>query len=580
MLLAAATTRAQERPVDDMRVQDIPVHQDREPLPAFRDVLSLQGRPLAVKPEHQRHVALVEIGDQEACLYWSNRRSGMEAYRGLMARARGAGYTVNAVFEASEMLLQTFYGARNETVAVEYHGEMDDLFNELLIGAIQADASDIHIRIRTREAHVRLRIHGEMLYMRPLARETAMSMVRAIFSNTDPRSRRGHATFTMERDTQARLERRITVRLKGETQTREVRYQLRWQSMPHGNDGVNVILRVLPTTTSKIRSLEALGFMPAQCELLGGELMRRSSGLILVAGITGAGKSTTLATLATEWIRTHQDRLNLVTIEDPIEYDIPGAGGQHQVSRADGDDKGEHTVTFASVLRAALRADPDAMLVGEVRDHEVAEITVHAVETGHLVMTTLHAQSPFVAVDRLVELSRNRHAIATDRFLLAAMYQKLVPTLCPACKVPWTEVANRVLPPVLFDHLYLELNGDVEGVFFRGPGCERCQQLGVAGRVVVAEILTPDIEQLDLISERKNNELAAHWRGGLSTINKAVQGKDCGDHALWHIRRGEVSPLDADLAIDGFMNRREPGIQAAWYHQRRGARAGEGRRLA
>jgi type II secretory ATPase GspE/PulE/Tfp pilus assembly ATPase PilB-like protein len=197
---------------------------------------------------------------------------------------------------------------------------------------------------------------------------------------------------------------------------------------------------------------------------------------VLVTGPTGAGKSTTLYSMLT---RRQSSEINVVTIEDPIEYQLPGAN-QVQVNAKAG-------VTFAASLRAILRQDPDVIMVGEIRDAETAEIVCHAAQTGHLVLSTLHTNSALAAIERLLTLDVKPVTINAATNLVIA--QRLARRICMRCRAPY-------LPsPEVLHRLHLDA-GSWE--FQRGTGCDACGQTGYSGRVGLYEIqrLSPKLKDL------------------------------------------------------------------------------------
>jgi len=205
----------------------------------------------------------------------------------------------------------------------------------------------------------------------------------------------------------------------------------------------------------------------------------RPNGILLVCGPTGSGKTTTLYACLGE---VNRPDLNIVTIEDPVEYRLPGIS-QHQVNAQIG-------LRFSDILRGILRQDPDVLLVGEIRDGETASIAAEAALTGHLVMSSLHANDSVQAVIRLVKLGVEPHLVAPT--LVGVLSQRLVRRICPACKESYT-AAPEQLRPYFF-------NPDAESItLFRGRGCPQCFGSGYAGRVGVYSMLEISENMRDLI---------------------------------------------------------------------------------
>jgi len=208
------------------------------------------------------------------------------------------------------------------------------------------------------------------------------------------------------------------------------------------------------------------------------ELLKRTTGIILVTGPTGSGKSTTLYAALN---RVHTEEKNIITVEDPVEYQLKGVGQIHVNPKIG--------LTFASGLRSILRQDPDVIMVGEIRDVETAEIAIQASLTGHLVLSTLHTNDAPSAIVRLIDMGVEPFLVASS--LMAVLAQRLVRVICLHCKGPYT--------PSEVERSYFE-NAPPEGDFtlYRGTGCDKCQGKGYLGRTAIFEtlIITDSIRQM------------------------------------------------------------------------------------
>ncbi|MCK6528886.1 GspE/PulE family protein [Myxococcota bacterium] len=245
-------------------------------------------------------------------------------------------------------------------------------------------------------------------------------------------------------------------------------------------DGEKVVLRLLAGTTA-MTNLESLGIGPHELPRIR-ELAGRSSGLVLVTGPTGSGKSSTLYSL----LKTiDPNRVNVTTLEDPIEVRLPHIT-QGQTNPKAG-------FTFARGLRAILRQDPDVIMVGEMRDIETAQIAFQASLTGHLVFSTLHTSSTVETITRLLDMGLEPYIVASS--LTAVLAQRLVRKLCRSCAEPWTpddDLRHQLgfpLPP---------LNGPL----YRPVGCAECSQTGYKGRTGIFELMVVDDAMRDLIKNR------------------------------------------------------------------------------
>lgn len=239
--------------------------------------------------------------------------------------------------------------------------------------------------------------------------------------------------------------------------------------------GEKVVMRLLDKRP-ELLDLKMLGFEPSQLQLFENALWK-PHGLVLVTGPTGSGKSTTLYAALN---KRFSPEINILTIEDPVEYQIPGIS-QVQV-------KPDIGLTFASGLRAFLRQDPDVILVGEVRDLETAEICIRASLTGHMVLTTLHTNDASTAVTRLVDIGIQSYLVASSLVLIIA--QRLVRMLCPQCKEP-----HPADPKIKADY-----NIKTE-TLYKAKGCKKCRNIGYWGRVAIYEMLPIDEDLRRIISK-------------------------------------------------------------------------------
>ncbi|MGQ9660803.1 MAG: GspE/PulE family protein [Kiritimatiellia bacterium] len=311
------------------------------------------------------------------------------------------------------------------------------LVNELLQDAIRDRATDIHLEVGRTGISVRRRIDG-ILYDTPMPARVRL-LYSAIVSRIKLMSGLNIVERRLPQDGRARV-------LIGGTP-----YDLRVSIVPalHGED---VVIRILPSTM--LFDLAELGFSSSHLKILE-ELITMPHGILFVTGPTGSGKSTTLYACLS---RLNRRERKIITIEDPVEYELEGVT-QTQINPAIG-------LTFARALRSMLRHDPDVMMVGEVRDRETAEIAIQTAMTGHLVLSTLHTNEAASGAVRLLDMGIDPYLITST--VLAFVAQRLVRVICPACKEAY-EVEGR--------HLH------------RGKGCKACGNRGYQGRVAICEIL-------------------------------------------------------------------------------------------
>ncbi|AMK00123.1 type II secretion system protein GspE [Alteromonas macleodii] len=335
------------------------------------------------------------------------------------------------------------------------------LINAMLGEAIKEGASDIHIETFENQLVVRFRVDGVLReILRPNRKLSSMLVSRIkVMAKLDIAEKR------------VPQDGRITLRIAGRA------VDVRVSTMPSSH-GERVVLRLLDKNNARL-NLEDLG-MTLQNRNHFSSLIRKPHGIILVTGPTGSGKSTTLYAGLTEI--NSRDR-NILTVEDPIEFDLPGIGQTQVNPRVD--------MTFARGLRAILRQDPDVVMVGEIRDIETAQIAVQASLTGHLVLSTLHTNTAAGAITRLEDMGIEPFLLSSS--LLAVLSQRLVRTLCSDCKKPHTPDASE-----------LEVLGQsaTSGTTIYKPhGCAACNQTGYRGRTGIHELLLVDEKVREMMHE-------------------------------------------------------------------------------
>ncbi|MBW2168474.1 MAG: Flp pilus assembly complex ATPase component TadA, partial [Deltaproteobacteria bacterium] len=259
--------------------------------------------------------------------------------------------------------------------------------------------------------------------------------------------------------------------------------------------GERIVLRLLDKTVSLL-GLGEMGMTRDKLETFEG-LINKNSGIILVTGPTGSGKTTTLYAAINKINSTEK---NIITIEDPIEYELRKVG-QIQVNP-------KTDLTFARGLRSILRHDPDIIMVGEIRDLETVEIAIQASLTGHLVFSTLHTNDAAGALTRLVEMGVEPFLIASS--LLAVVAQRLVRTICPHCKEAFKPDESTLK----------DLGLSEDQIFYRGKGCKECMDTGYRGRAGIFELLVLDNEIRDLVKSSSDSVTIkqAGMRKGMTTL--------------------------------------------------------------
>ncbi|MHC8311517.1 type II secretion system ATPase GspE [Pseudomonas sp. GT1P32] len=331
------------------------------------------------------------------------------------------------------------------------------LINALLSEAVRERASDVHLETFEQYLSVRMRVDGQLREMLRPRRELATLLV----SRIKVMARLDIAEKRVPQDG------RMALRLAGH----EV--DVRVSTLPSAH-GERVVLRLLDKQAGRLE-LPRLG-MPADTLAALRQLLAKPHGILLVTGPTGSGKTTSLYAALSS---LNDQTRNILTVEDPIEYHLPGVGQMPVNPKVD--------MTFARGLRAILRQDPDVVMVGEIRDRETAEIAVQASLTGHLVLSTLHTNSAVGAVTRLVDMGVDAYLLASS--LVGILAQRLLRTLCPHCKTAYSAdeaTCER-----------LGLDSAASAQLFRAVGCDQCQH-GYRGRIGIYELIsvTPAVSAL------------------------------------------------------------------------------------
>ncbi len=396
-----------------------------------------------------------------------------------------------AVESRIEEAINRLYSSRTAAPAertgpASEESEAVSVLNDIVVQAVREEASDIHIEPGDEIMRVRLRVDGLLRLSRELPMELHPSLVSRIkiLSQLDIGERR--------KPQDGRCELPVSGK----------EFDIRVSTLPL-NAGEKVVMRLLDK--SKIRiDLQNLGFEPVQLGIFKKHLHRPHE-IVLVTGPTGSGKTTTLYGALNHINAIEQ---NIVTVEDPVEYELPGINQVQVNPRAN--------LTFASALRSILRQDPDVVMIGEIRDVETAEIAIQAALTGHLMLSTLHTNDAAGAIARLVDMDIPPFLIASALGLVVG--QRLLRLLCPVCRQPFTPPGSTLADLGL---------GDGPHTIYRPKGCEACDGVGFRGRTAIYEVLeiSKEIEEL-IMAKAATTELARRAvASGMLTLHRAGLGK-------------------------------------------------------
>jgi general secretion pathway protein E len=447
---------------------------------------------------------------------------------------------INRVYEkqAGEERLESDEANTDEEAASDILDSDDEApvirwVNSLFLQAMKERASDIHIEPEEKEVIVRYRIDGELY----VARRASRAFMNSIISRIKIESALNIAEKRLPQDG------RITKRIAGKS------FDIRVSTIPTSRGYERIVMRLL-NKSSVLLDLPDLGFSPREYALMDG-LIRRPDGIVLVTGPTGSGKTTTLYACIN---RINQPNLNILTAEDPVEYEIQGIHQVHVQPKIG--------LTFAGALRAFLRQDPDIVMVGEIRDHETLEIAINASLTGHLVLSTIHTNDAAGAITRTIDLGAEPFLLRSS--VIGILAQRLVRVICDHCKYPYPaedfeldelgltadrvrarlarrdNPASRYFPRTVREVDPLETFDPANRpTFFKAKGCDRCTNTGFSGRRGIYELMLVDDAIGPLILRKADARAIKRmaWEQGMDTLRddgarKVIAGKTTVEEVL------------------------------------------------
>lgn len=404
-------------------------------------------------------------------------------------------------------------------------------------------SSDIHFLISDSLFQVKMRVHGYLHVVDERQREEGISLcATCILSMSDV----SETSFYPHREQDARLSPAMMRKIG--------LFGARYSHRPTG-DGLIAVMRLIPDDGNNVPDFLQLGYLPEQIRLLT-RMIDRPEGKIILSGPTGSGKSTTLRTACRLYLDTHPGQ-HLLTIEDPLEGQVVGAVQTPII--CDKSDEDAVRIAWGKAISSALRLDPDAIMEGEMRDLVSMLATIYAAQTGHLVMTTLHTNSALGIPERMVTLGVNENLLCDAQLLIGLISQRLVPTLCPECRIPWQ---NKVASLSAGEKDWLEKYCNVEGIcstdrlWFHNPaGCKACSQVveingqvrarvgqGIRGRTVIAEVIETNNRLFKLLKTDGKVAARQYWINHMQGISRVR-------HVLHKINDGLVDPLMASRII-------------------------------
>ena len=435
---------------------------------------------------------------------------------------------IRTVYENAEKAAAQNTGRRNRGEGLQ---EMQKQVLDLIGEAAELGASDIHIRVRRHEAEVYLRVDGVMQKLRMMEADVAQDLCNAAFNMADA----SDPTYRMMEYQGARISDILTALPEGVQ-------SVRLQFSPLSNGGRYLVGRLL-YATSKASSggdVDTLGYNNIHIQQIR-RMRRKPYGINIISGPTGSGKSTTLQRALMALIREKRGTINVITIEDPPEYVIEGTAQFPVVNATDDDARNEK---FRQAISAALRSDPDIVMIGEIRDKASASLAFAAAMTGHGVWASLHANNAYSILDRLRDVHVEDYKLTDHNLVTGLISQRLIRRLCKNCSVPFNKArAEQLLDEDLAERL-VKVVGEERAQSIRTSSGSKCGAKGCrdgyVGREVVAETIVPDSKFMTLMRAQNKEGAYNYW------LNE-MGGLTMQEHALQKLVDGKISPQDMEL---------------------------------
>lgn len=450
-------------------------------------------------------------------------------------RVKRSGGTLEWNWVTPEALRQMYQGVpveSHETTHYQYSANQQsstgkqDLVKKILRDATAAGASDIHFFATPHGHQLRARIHGQLETIQSFAGQDGTQLLSTIYE-----------TMSESTSTSYRPGEKQDGRLRSEFVTECGLFGARLATRPTLN-GPWMAMRLLYDSGKEL-TLEDMGYLPEQIEALL-RLIHRVDGIVLLTGTTGAGKSTTIQTLLNLLLKGMGYSVNLVTVEDPVEYRIHGAN-QTPLGPKE---------SWAEAISNMMRLDPDVGFIGEMRDIASALAAFQAALTGHMMWSTLHVNSAAASLQRLHDLGVDDNLVYDPGLMKGLVNQSLTRVLCSNCKVPYLEQRMK-MPEDL--RRRVERHCIAEQVYVHGEGCQQCHGRGITGRTAIAEILLPDISFMRRFRDQGRAEAQAFWvqdQGGITKNAHLLRRVSEGLIDPRHAER-DVCPLDEDVSVLG-----------------------------
>lgn len=443
--------------------------------------------------------------------------------------------------------IRDFYEDDTVNTFIDNASQIQREIADLITVAYQKKASDIHIELNSPSTYIMFRLIGDLNIYKTLTYDSGNQMCTTLYNTMTTTS---GTNFNSRTQQDANIQASFLPKgLSG----------IRVSTGPTQAGNYFMVLRLLPKGTNN--TLEDLGYAKFQLKYIRSFMAKHNGGITLFSGPTGSGKSSSLQALNKERLKKHKGKINLISIEDPVEYPIVVEEivdnkkvyySARQIAIPSTQDKELRKEYFNNAVVASMRQDPDVIMIGEIRDNVTAEAAITASITGHPVVSTVHASNAIMNIDRLITIGANKKLLLAPGTISGLISQHLVPVLCPKCKVPFLEANGciKIKDNELIGRLNTAFNNDLTGIFIRGKGCayhdkktNRSCINGHIDRTVVAEIVNPDVKFLQFV--RDDDLFAAHnyWIDELKGVTMMC-------HGLAKVKKGEIDPLSLEEKLE------------------------------
>lgn len=537
---------------------DVLIIRNENSLPDGWKLISDQEGELSLNDRQRKEMIVFDVSREDSAkTIWI--LTVKSAYQGVMfmqltKRAQMLGYKILKDGIIDSALLSTLYARKNNVEAQQKNKNNSAIileFEKIIGDALDDRVSDVHILVRPDGTYIKMRKNGELQsYGDEIRRqedgENLCSVMYTVLANTKS------TNFDARLFQQAAIDYTIG----------DQDLKLRYQSLPAYPDGFDVVLRLLPIGRSEeFTPLVKLGYTEQQNEDLW-KIGSSPIGALIIAGVTGSGKSTTSKNLLMSINAEAGYKIKCYTIEDPPEYNIARVTQIPVVAAPDNlmDSGAKRASPFEMPIKACMRADPDIIMIGEVRDHVTGDLTKKAVQSGHQVITTVHATSAIGIVERFIDFGLSRSVLGSPDFLSGLIYQKLLGVVCPHCSFSLSDLVKSPNVSAKETGIYKRISKHVNPEKFNirvrnHKGCSSCSG-GLVGRTVCAEIIVVDYNIIKLIATKDSVDLIRYWRG-LSDNNPAstnMRGKTCMEHAFQKMLMGTCCPFEVEGAFSSMEN--------------------------